>query len=394
MRTAKAKVNLQNEGSVDKNVKVAVAKNAREKLRIYRLRYQVYVEEMGRQLSSADHKNRLVVDDLDESAFLVYVQKDKKVVGTIRNNIYAMEQFPPELIRMFRMDIFRTFNNGHCNQKFCFTSKYVVKEVFRRSPVAYMLVAGSYEFWRDAGEVQFVFAGCNPYMVPLYERLGFRRFAENVVIPEYGCMVPLVWLVEDESHMRAVGSPFYRNARKRKNDQAAARWFEQKFPEVARFVNSRLVSKDELWLILQEKLGKSPQQAMSVLKGLSEQEAKTFVHIGIIHLYKRGERILTPGDFCNEINILLTGTLEVSDPAINNPLDTASIKSGGLCGRIALIKRAEQTVLATARTEVELFIISGMAFEAFSRSHPIIAKKILQNIGGESNMPMVINTIN
>lgn len=381
MKNMVSRVEPQSMENANQRVKIAIAESEQERQRIYRLRYQVYVEEMGRKLASADHKNRLVSDEFDETGFLVYAQIGSEIIGTIRNNISTPDEFSPELFQMFHMDVFRTFDNGQRKREFCFTSKYVVSTAYRRSPAAYMLVAGSYEFWRDQREVQFVFGGGNPHMIPLYERLGFRRFADNVNIPDYGCMVPLVWLVEDESHMRAVGSPFYRNARKRRNDPAAANWFVKEFPAAARFINSRLVSEDELWLILQEKLGRTPRQAIPVLEGLTEEEAKKFLHIGVVHLFKPGERFIAPGDFCHEMNILLKGRLTINNPAINNPLDTTRIKPGNFCGRVALLESGIQDVQATAVTEVELLVISGMVFEAFCSSHPKIAEKILLNLG-------------
>ncbi len=365
----------------EKSLKVAIAESERDKKSIYRLRYRVYVEEMGRQIASADHKQRLVIDDLDAWGFLVYVKLGPKIIGTIRNNLGGQDAFSPALVQMFSMDKFTSFNRGKQGQKFCFTSKYVVVPDYRRTSAAYMLVAGSYEFWRDEGKIQFVFAGCNPSMVPLYERLGFRRFTNNVEIPEYGCMVPLVWLVEDEAHMRAVGSPFYRNARKRRNDQSAADWFVREFPTAARFVNSRLVSADGIWRIVGERLGRSPLQAVPVLTGLTEEEAKKFLHIGLIHRYNEGEKIINPGDYAHEMHILLSGNLIISSPTHNHPLETLRIKPGDFCGRVALLESGDQTSEATAATDVELFIVSGMAFTAFLRSHPVVAQKVLHNIG-------------
>jgi Cyclic nucleotide-binding domain/Acetyltransferase (GNAT) domain len=384
MKNVVSLTNLPFMDNSDQSIKVSFAVSEQEKFRIYRLRYQVYVEEMGRQLPSADHKNRLVFDELDEKGFLVYAQAGSEVIGTIRQNIGTAEEFSPELVCMFCMDIFRTFDKGR--HKFCFTSKYIVAPAYRRSSTAYLVVAWSYEFWRDGGEIQFCFAGCNPNMIPLYERLGFRRFADNFYVPEYGCMVPLVLVMEDESHLRAVGSPFYRKARRFRNNPAAANWFIKEFPTTTRFVNSSLTSKEELWLILKEKFGQSPQLAIPILNGLTEQEAKEFVHIGVVHMYKKGERIISFGDFCHEMNILVIGILEVNNPAIDNPLDTMRVSPGGLFGRVALSEIKKQTVYVTALTEVEFLVISNMAFAAFCHNHPVIAHKVIRNIGSRADI--------
>ena len=363
-------------------LKVAIAESEGEKQRIYRLRYRVYVEELHRRLVSVDHKNRLVFDVLDDWGRLLYAQIGTEMVGTVRLNIGTIDSFAPELVEMFQMHKFQMFYKKYKRQpKFSFSSKYVVARKYRRSQAAFLVIGKSYELCRREGGVQFSFAGCNPYMIPLYEKMGFQRFGENVEVPEYGCMVPLVVMPEGENHLRAVGSPFLRDARKRSNDETAARWFMQEFPAAGCFVNSRLVTEDELWLILCEKLGQSPRQAMPVLAGLTEEEAKKFLHIGVIHRYSKGERIFSPGDFAHEIHILLSGTLVISSPARNHPLETICIKPGDFCGRAALLESGEQTAEATAMTDVELFIVSGMAFMAFSCSQPAIARKVRDNIG-------------
>ena len=43
------------------------AETEEEKLAVYRLRYQVYVEEMGRYRATADHERRLLVEPEDEA---------------------------------------------------------------------------------------------------------------------------------------------------------------------------------------------------------------------------------------------------------------------------------------------------------------------------------------
>jgi CRP-like cAMP-binding protein len=122
------------------------------------------------------------------------------------------------------------------------------------------------------------------------------------------------------------------------------------------------------------------------LGGLTEQEAKKLVHIGVVHMYKKGERIITSGEFCHELNILVTGILEVSNPAVDNPLDTLYVKPGGLFGQVALSGTKKQTVNVMALTEVEVLVISSMAFAAFSHNHPVIAHKVIQNIDSRADI--------
>ena len=55
-----------------------------ERNAIYRQRYEIYVEEMQRYDSTADHTNRWLVEDVDEVSRLFYAIQDGHLVGSIR----------------------------------------------------------------------------------------------------------------------------------------------------------------------------------------------------------------------------------------------------------------------------------------------------------------------
>jgi hypothetical protein len=276
------------------------------------------------------------------------------------------------------MNRFKFLKKGEIGQNLGFSSKLVVAPAYRKSQAAYLAVAQLYEIYRDY-QVQFSFAGCNPYMIPLYEHMGFRRYADNFTVPEYGCMVPLVWLMEDIAHFRDVRSPFYRNARRRENDPTATHWFLKEFPAAARFINSRLVSEHELWSFLKRRFDRSPEQAIPALAGLTEEEAKKFAHMGIIHRCTKGERVIAPGDISHELNILLSGALAVSDALTDKRPGALTVNPGGLFGQVALSAMQKQTVHVTAVTDAEYLLIPGTAFERFRHNYPALADKIIRN---------------
>ena len=57
-----------------------------EREAVYRLRYEVYVEERGAYKDVADHKNRLLSDALDPTGRLLYGKVGEEVVGSLRLN--------------------------------------------------------------------------------------------------------------------------------------------------------------------------------------------------------------------------------------------------------------------------------------------------------------------
>jgi len=61
-----------------------VAETEEEKHAVYRLRYDVYVEEMGRYRGAADHERRLLVEPEDQTARIFYAAPDGEVIATSR----------------------------------------------------------------------------------------------------------------------------------------------------------------------------------------------------------------------------------------------------------------------------------------------------------------------
>ena len=65
---------------------ILVAQTEGEREAIYRFRYDVYVEEMGRYRSIADHDRRMLVEPEDATANHVYALADGEVVGAARGS--------------------------------------------------------------------------------------------------------------------------------------------------------------------------------------------------------------------------------------------------------------------------------------------------------------------
>ena len=63
---------------------IGIAETEEERRAVYRMRYDVYVEEMGRYQSVADHEQRMLYEDCDEQSRISYAAVDGEVVATAR----------------------------------------------------------------------------------------------------------------------------------------------------------------------------------------------------------------------------------------------------------------------------------------------------------------------
>ena len=74
-----------------------------EKEAVYRFRYDVYVEEMGRYGDIADHANRRFREPEDDTARIFYAAADGQVVATSRFNWGGDAPFTDRLVDHYRL---------------------------------------------------------------------------------------------------------------------------------------------------------------------------------------------------------------------------------------------------------------------------------------------------
>lgn len=168
---------------------------------IYRLRYEVYVTEMKRNQRHADHDQKLITEPLDTTAIIIGAFDGQCAVGTVRSNMAANTDllFYPELYNMSCV--------GSCHPgRTSVTTKFVVARRFRGTALPVRMAAAIYKAGVERG-VEFDFIDCTSVMIPLYQRLGYRCYQQEVIHPEYGSVMPMILAVNDSEHLRSVRSP-------------------------------------------------------------------------------------------------------------------------------------------------------------------------------------------
>ena len=89
----------------DQGTTVSLAVSEAERQEVYRFRYAVYVEEMGKSPPDANHDRRVLMDRFDATASL-YVLRDGEgaLVGTLRVNHLAALESPQEALRPIALE--------------------------------------------------------------------------------------------------------------------------------------------------------------------------------------------------------------------------------------------------------------------------------------------------
>ena len=185
---------------------IHLAESDDEKEAVYRLRYDIYVEEMGRFRGLADHAGRRLVEPEDATARIFYgAEPDGTVVATMRLCWGGDAPFSQRLIEQLparavpgrdgaRADRDRRARHGH---------PAAARE--RRSIARSATSRGAFA---SEKRIELIFGACEPHLLSLYVGQGARTFSKkNINSPEVGFVIPIVTVVEDVAYLRRIGSP-------------------------------------------------------------------------------------------------------------------------------------------------------------------------------------------
>lgn len=368
----------EEEKTIGEEFKICIATTLAEKKAIYQFRYKIYVEEMSKYRLDLTHHDKELADEMDEWAILIYVKNAKEVIGTARMNIGKMSDFSEAVIENLSMKGFHEYYDNNGDYQVAFVTKLMVALEYRSSSVLYLIMSKVYEFYSKKG-VQFAFGACNLYLLHFYEKMGYHRYGKNFTDFGYGLLSPIIMLTNDLKHFRKIRSPFFRIARnKAKINSQEIEWFHENFTKKLNLVNSQLVTAEELWSILCERLHGLPTEVIEILQDLSIEEAKLFLHSCSSIVQCAPEEIITvQGDVSYSYNILLSGRLK--SLTFINPIKEYKIP-GQYFGANGLTEHNKHTEDIVTTTQSEILVLTGFAFPKFSNANLDIAHKIVKKI--------------
>ena len=170
------------------------AKTPEDRLKIFRFRYETYVEEMGRYKSIANHKEKVLIEPEDEDARLYLATDGENVVGTMRHNWGGDAPICDRQIEQYSM---KPFHDQIPAAQMIVGERFMVAPSYRGTDLILRLFRAYLEFVNEK-RIQLIFGDCEPHLLNLYLGMGFRTYAaNNVNSTETGYLVPLVMVPED-----------------------------------------------------------------------------------------------------------------------------------------------------------------------------------------------------
>ncbi len=172
--------------------------------RIFRFRYAVHVEELGKGGDAIDHARRMMREPADDHATHFYAEEDGRMVGCARVNAGREAPLPgPYRAWLDMAPLEATLGE----QRMTLTSRLMVDPSYRGRTLASLLVLRLYAHGLEIGtDADFIY--CEPNLLRLYYRLGYRPYRAAIRPDGTALRVPLVLCLRDSAHLLKAESPF------------------------------------------------------------------------------------------------------------------------------------------------------------------------------------------
>lgn len=305
-------------------IRVKAAENAKELADIYKLRHQVYVESEG---SFKDHSSDHIVDQFDSMPDVVNViaYRDEQPVGTIRINKDSEIGLPCDELYDFSdyraSEIAKAKAEGTVAPVFCSGGMLAIDESCRnRRDLFQALFRMAFDVGNRWGG-SHVLVTVNVKSSSIYKRLGFSPLSEPF------------WSEKIGEHLVAMVSPL----------QPLYEWAFGSFTDKKELLDS-------------------------------------FAGRFQVYLADAGSDICLEGEEGNEAFLISKGLVDITrtDRELNKKLHLATLGETEMFGELALIDDQTRSATVTAKTNVELIVLSREVFWHKLQQDPHYLKSILK----------------
>jgi hypothetical protein len=353
---------------------IHMAETAEEKLAVYRFRFDVYVEEMGRYGGAADHERRLLVEPEDETARIFYAAPEGEIVATSRFSWGGDGPFSERQIEQYQL---RPFLAELPPEAMAVGERGMVVPELRGSEIFRELGRVSQRFVTEE-RIQLIFGACEPHLLSLYLGQGCRTYAKrNANTTEAGYLIPIVTVVEDVEYLRRIGSPSAETAVEFGEDARIPDCVDRLIDQSGSVTSQRLSSAAGYWGEVHRALGALGEESFSPFADLSAEEAARCLGRSNIIECSAGDRVLKKGGVARNMFIVLDGTLEVRDA--ENLIRVLS--PGDVFGEMAFLLGQPRAADVYAATDgVRVLSLSENTLRKMIESDPSVAARLLLNI--------------
>lgn len=330
---------------------------------IWRLRYRIYVEEMGYDFGAT--ADRRLPDDPLRGNRLLLAEQDGAAVGTVAIDWGGDLTFNADDRKVYQLDRFLALLPP---ERLMIVTRFMSTPEARQGQTPELLLDAVLRFALEQG-VAVVFLDCRPHLINFYMRLGFRPYAPTASHPIPGILVPLVLLLDDHAHLVRVRSRFAALAQARPADAQRLAKLSTLLPATSPV---QILAATADWPALSAELGHKAE----LLDGLDAAEVKQVLDQGTAIDCSPGQPIVVQGNGDRTVFLMLEGLAEVwRDGAA-----IGIVGPGGTFGEVALLTGRPRIADVVAATQCRILSLRDRTLSTLVQEHSALGAKLLRNL--------------
>ncbi len=352
--------------------RVRRATTREEREAIYRFRYQVYIEELKYQYSTADHVRRWLPHEEDEKPYttLLYSGAPGAVTGVVQIRAWEPGQVPPRDHEALSLDLFPGIERLRVAQ----IGRLMIRRSLRGTLLLPSLLRAGYEFLAGEALTDLAFVDCAPGLVRHYRRLGALPYGGKLLV---GPGIPLLLVPSDYQRLRKLGSPvaplvkkYFGPGKRAPLDMAPYRHLVDGDAVPVEF------DAEKIWTEFESRLLRGERRPVFV-EDVPPKALKRLTSTGFVLKMRAGDLVTGEGIEERELFLILDGTFEV----VGRERRFALLERGDLFGDIAFFTRAgERTASVRAVTDGRLLVLRRRFLQDLNRREPAAGFQILMNM--------------
>jgi len=368
------RVQYSNQGGVTMGRSgVFFAETQAEKEAVYRFRYKIYVTEMGRYASVADHERKMLFEPEDATARIAYALKDDEVVATSCLSWGGDAPFSRDQVELYMLE---PFIAEVPLEAMAIADHAMITPELRGSELFDALNGALMNFVNDK-RIQLIFGACEPHLLSGYVARGMRTYSsKNINGPEDGFLIPVVYVVEDVAYLRRIGSPAALSARDYGDDARIPSCVERLIERGGNVMSQRLVGSRAYYGEIHEALDAIADNRISALDELDEDEMVRVLGKSNIIECRAGDRVLKKGGVARNFFVVLEGNLEARD----GDRMLRVMPAGDVFGEIAFLLERPRSADVYAATDARILSLSEGTLREVIAREPNVAGKLLLNV--------------
>jgi predicted GNAT family N-acyltransferase len=353
------------------DVQIGYAESEKELQAVFRLRYEIYIQEMHLESVYVDHERKMLNDAYDDTGRILYARVDGEIAGTVRLHWGGRAPFPTEFYETYDLERFQTAATPE--QMVIFT-RFMVRKQYRGTMLPFQLLGAIAQYSLER-KVRLSFCDCQPHLLNLYTRLGYRAYTKTYDDPLAGLLVPLVLVVEDLAHFQRINSPLLAFAGKDFNPAIPDDLLALIPQEPA--IQSVTSEAAAQWAQSYGLLSDARERTSTVLAGLDEDEVARLMKRSFVIKCEANDLIIRKDNIDRTMFIILSGLVEVRE----RDRVVAVLTRGDVVGELAFLAHAERlSDVYAASEDVRILSLNEKVILSLLDDEPAIASRLFYNL--------------